>query len=508
MRHKVLIVNVFFDEHRRRSGSPLRIPRGSGQIFLAGAFNPETVDVQVYSEQTDGYLLDLELLSWPDMLVLTGLTSGIDRMLHLAAYAKTLNPRVVTVAGGPAVRALPRFSAARFDHACLGDVEELRDVAIAEWGEDVAVPPGDLFPRMDLADGRGRVGYVESSRYCNFNCAFCSLSGEGRSYRRYGLDHLLRQIEATGKRQIVFLDNNFYGNDRGYFSDRIDLLRDLKRRGTINGWSALVTGDFFARQANLEMAAKAGCMTLFTGVESFDEAQLSAYNKKQNNAVPQVEMIRNCLEHGIMFQFGIMLDPSTRHIGDLDREIDFILSMPDIPLPAYFTLPIPILGTPYFRQCLDAGLLLQNIRLRNMNGLSLLVRPRDGVDEAVRFARRLVDLSGRKARVFAHGLRFAAHHARRLSPLQHAVALASSVLTTFPGAATAPGKLWRKRPELTFYAPTEPDDPVYAPVMPVDPAFVRHFEQTRLTDWESAITSELAPDLLAESDTSRPAVAG
>ena len=120
---------------RRTGGSPLRIPRGSGHVFLAGAFNPKTTEIKLHSEQTDGYLADRALLGWPDMLVLTGLTSGLDRMLHLAAYAKTLNPRVVTVAGGPAIRALPRFAASRFDHSCLGDVEEL-------WVIDLRTTPG------------------------------------------------------------------------------------------------------------------------------------------------------------------------------------------------------------------------------------------------------------------------------------------------------------------------------------------------------------------------------
>ncbi|MGR3715579.1 MAG: B12-binding domain-containing radical SAM protein [Thermohalobaculum sp.] len=495
MRKKILIVNAFFDDFRRTTGSPWRIPRGSGPVFLAGAFNPATTEVRLYSEQTDGYLLDADVLGWPDMLVLTGLTSGLDRMLHLAAYAKTRNPRVITVAGGPAVRALPRFAARHFDHVCLGDVEELRGVAITHWGEDVAAPPGDLFPRFDLADRRGRIGYVESSRYCNFKCTFCSLTGEGRRYRTYDLDHVRRQIEATGKRQIIFLDNNFYGNDRQYYFDRVEMLADLKRRGTIDGWSALVTGDFFARDANIEAAARAGCVGLFSGVESFDQAQLTAFNKKQNRAVPQVEMIRNCLDHGILFLYGIMLDPSSRRIADLEREIDFILSMPEITLPAYFTLPIPLLGTPYFEASRDQGLILPKVSLRDMTGVPLLMKPLDGIEEATRFARRLVDLKGRRAKVLGHAARFGARYARRLSPLQHTIALASGVLTTFPGFATSPLKPRLRAPAQTFYGPTEPLDPAYTPALPVDPAFAHHFRPTMVTDTVGRIAPELAADL-------------
>jgi hypothetical protein len=57
-----------------------------------------------------GPLEDPGLLGWPDMLVLTGLTTAFDRMLHLTAYARTLNEKVIVVAGGPSIRALSRYS--------------------------------------------------------------------------------------------------------------------------------------------------------------------------------------------------------------------------------------------------------------------------------------------------------------------------------------------------------------------------------------------------------------
>jgi hypothetical protein len=82
------VVNVLLDEYRRTRGSPFRIPRGSGHVYLAGAFDPREVDVRVYSEQVNGCLRDARLLGWPDMLVLTGLTSGFDRMLYLRRTAR------------------------------------------------------------------------------------------------------------------------------------------------------------------------------------------------------------------------------------------------------------------------------------------------------------------------------------------------------------------------------------------------------------------------------------
>ena len=168
-RPRVLIVNVFFD-HRRRSARPFSaIPVALGPIYLAGAFHPHHCQVQLYNEQYSGPLEDPVLLGWPDMLVMTGLTIGFDRMRQLTAYARTRNPRVIVVAGGPAVRALPSLSARIFDYACSGDVEELREVVADAFGHLYVAE--EMLPRFDLTREFGRIAYLEASRNCNLSAA-------------------------------------------------------------------------------------------------------------------------------------------------------------------------------------------------------------------------------------------------------------------------------------------------------------------------------------------------
>ncbi len=491
---RALVVNVFFDEYRRTRGSPLRVPRGSGHIFLAGAFNSKVVDVRTFSEQVSGYLLDKELLGWPDMLVLTGLTNGLDRMLHLTAYARTLNPSVVVVAGGACVRALPKTARRFFDWVCLGDIEELKQVAAAVFGPDAACE-GDVFPRYDLAEPSWLMGYAESTRNCNFRCSFCSLTGEGAKYGVYSIDYVRRQVETVGKRIVCFLDNNFYGSDRQSFADRLDLLADLRDRGTLAGWSAIVTSDFFLKPDNLQRAKQSGCISLFCGVESFDASTLRGYNKRHNMVVPQIEMIRSCLEAGIMFHYGIMLDPSARRIADLEAEIDFILGHPEIPLPAFFTLPIPLLGTPYFRQSVAGGALLPNIRLRDLNGVTITQRTLDPVDDAVAFARDLVALRGRRSRVAAHSAGFLRRYARLLSPVQLATAVASAALTCAPSIASSPLSPLIRGQRQTYYGPTEYLENLYRPAIPVRSDLEAYFRPTMITAPDGGIAEAVAEDL-------------
>src|SRR5208282_6042816 len=165
-RIRVLIVNCYFDDESRQPSPRVRkIPKAMGPVYLAGAFAAERCDVRVHCEMFSGPLENPHLLAWPDLLVLTGLTTAFDRMLHLTAYARTLNESVVVVAGGPAIRSLPRYSKRFFDYPCTGDVEELCEVIREVFG--AACVAEEMRPRFDLAYWIGRVGEMESSRNCN-----------------------------------------------------------------------------------------------------------------------------------------------------------------------------------------------------------------------------------------------------------------------------------------------------------------------------------------------------
>ena len=103
-RKRVLIVNAYLDHLHRVGPRPGSIPKAMAPAFLAGAFARDRCEVVCYNEQSSGPLHDPALLGWPDMLVLSGLTNAFDRLLQLTAYARTKNPNVIVVAGGPGIR--------------------------------------------------------------------------------------------------------------------------------------------------------------------------------------------------------------------------------------------------------------------------------------------------------------------------------------------------------------------------------------------------------------------
>jgi hypothetical protein len=464
---------------------------------LAGAFSPPLCDIRLYDEMHSGPLENEQLLAWPDLVVLTGLTTAFDRMLHVTAYARTKNERVIVVAGGPAIRTLPHYSRRFFDYCCTGDMEQLKEVIAEAFGRPYVAD--EMIPRFDLAYWIGKIGQLESSRHCNFRCSFCSLTGEGMRYRKYDLGYIRRQILALGKRDLVlFIDNNFFGNDRNHFLARVQLIKELWRSGQFRGWGALVTNDFFLQEENLQLVHDAGCVTLFSGLESFDDEWLRQVNKIQNTHLPQVELIQRCLNASIVFLYGLMLDVTTRRVGALRRELDFIVCTPEITLPGFLTTAIPILGTPFFYECLDKGLFLPNTRVRDLDGTTLTLRPLDPVEEVVEFLRQIQSLSGYQARVLRHSWGFFRRYRSVLTNQQMALALMNGAVLCAHTLATAPGSIrgiFGHRQPRTHISTTETIDSVYKPAFAVAPRYANHFIPTILIDKNGELSEDLAEDI-------------
>lgn len=504
-RKRILIVNCYFDGSHRPLRRAFKIPQAVGPLYLAGAFSRDLCNVRCYTELASGPLEDEELLAWPDMLVLTGLTNSFDRMLHLTAYARSKNEKVIVVAGGPAIRALPRLASQFFDYSCLGDIEELQDIVADVFGAVyVAEQP---LPRYDLGYWLGSIGYAETTRHCNFRCTFCALTGEDRAYQSYNLDYIRQQILALGKRsRVIFVDNNFFGNDREKFTARISLLKEMHEAGQLKSWSALVTNDFFTKRENVRLAKEAGCELLFSGVESFNSEWLRSMNKLQNSGPGQTALIEDCLKRGVVFSYGLMADFRTRTIEDFRRELDFIFRTPEITLPSYITVQIPILGTPYFYDSIAQKRLLPSIKLRDMDGATILEKPLDPIRNVVKFlANDVQTFHGYSLRVLWHALRFTRIYRRHLTKAQIIFATGGALMQCAHRWSFSLRLLRRlgKNAPRTHISATESLDHVYTPAFRLDSRFERHFQPTMVTDQNGEVHGDLLGSGLFDKWSSR-----
>lgn len=503
-RRRALIVNCYWPETRVPMQLPNEMPMPLAPVHLAGHFSPAFWDLVVYNEVADGHLevFAPELLDWPDVVVFCGLTAAFDRFLHLSAYFKTRNPAVITIAGGLAVRLLPQYAATRFDYACRGDVEEIRDVLREAFGP--AALADDTTPRYDLARYMGRwIGYAESSRNCNFRCSFCTLTADALPWRATDAARFAHDLEAMGPRVLLHIaDNQFAGaGGRDAFAERLEVLKRARARGLFKFWAGFVTDTFLWDEENLRLARESGCISLLIGVESFDADWLRRMNKAQNVRESQQALIRRCLEAGILFQYGLVFDPTERRVADMERELDTVAADDSIPAPNFIFCATPFPGTPFFADRYARGLILPNTKVRDLEGSTLNLRALDGEEAAAHFLRTTKNLVGRRGRFLAHQLRFQWRYLEAFSGVVHLSSALTMGSILAPQGLSNPRVLLQRRAPRTHVGATDRLDPVYTPRFPVADRYADHFRPTMVTLADGALNPVLAPDLLRRRTT-------
>lgn len=502
-KHRVLVINAYFDPWRMATPTRLFVPRAMAPYFLAGHFDSRTCEVKVWDEAFHGALLDTKLFSWPDMVVLTGLTAFFDRARQLAAYFRCCNPAVVTVIGGPIPRALPGLCDAVFDHVCMGDVNEITEVAEELLGKDAVAPAG--APRFDLTAPKLGLGFVETTKNCNFACSFCSLTGEKRPYVAHSDDAVSAQLDAMGRvKGVMVLDNNFFGNNRKSFEHRVGLLGERWRAGQFRGWAALVTGDFFKRPERLKFVAENGCLGLFSGVESLDPEVLRSFNKRQSLASDPLSLAQACAAQGIQFDYGLIVDFAQQTMAEVDAQIESLIRDHRMPLPGLLSVTIPIVGTPYFETAAAEGRIMPGVLLSDMDGQKLVEWPQEPVEEVKAFLGALLRMRGRKLRLTRHVVRHAWHWRKSLPAELTALSLLRPLHRFGPriglGSFAQMRQSWRE-PALTYAATTDARRLAYRPLFRMPEQFAPAFEPLVVTDDGGRLTDAF------EQARSRPAFA-
>ena len=499
-RKKILIINCYFPEMRESIRRNNEVPDTLTPVLLAGYFNQSNCDVQLYNEVNSGFIevFQPRLLDWPDMVVMTSLTAAFDRLLHVSAYIKSYNSRAITVAGGHGVRSLPEYASQFFDYTCLGDVEEIQEVIGEALGSQYIAE--EFAPRYDLAYWMRQLGYVESSRNCNFRCEFCSLTASARPYQVAPMDYLERQLDSVGKRfAVVFNDNQFLGDGNKTFADRMAAVKKRIDTGQFQYWFAFVTDTFFWDENNISLARDSGCISLFVGVESFlDRKWLDNVNKSQNAKQDQVELITRCLDGGILFKYGLVFDPTERTTEHMYQEMDVICDTPEIPIPLFTFTATPYPGTPQFRKRVEQGLILPNTKMRDLESSTLCVKPIQPMEEVVDFIKTGKNFRNYRGRVYRHQLQFLKRYRHSLNWQQKIYANLNVAAILFPRAFSSPYSYLHQARPRTHISTTERLDDVYTPRRPIDSKFRHYFEPTVLIDAGGELNPAVQDDALGE----------
>ena len=152
--------------------------------------------------------------------------------------------------------------------------------AFEENLDRIPVPDFSLLSRTSPKRFGRRTIPVLTSRGCPYDCSFCSVTGLfGHRYRFRSTENVIAELKRYDSRKnvIFFYDDNFAA-DRNHTKD---LLNAMIRERFKFKWSTQVRADFAQNPELVRLMKKAGCFTLYIGLESVNPDSLKDMKKKQ-----------------------------------------------------------------------------------------------------------------------------------------------------------------------------------------------------------------------------------
>jgi radical SAM superfamily enzyme YgiQ (UPF0313 family) len=228
-----------------------------------------------------------------DLVAVTAFSSGATRAYELAALCR--RQKLPCILGGPHASAVPQEAARYFDSVAVGECDEVwpEILADAAAGRLQSIYQGRL---SELRDGRGTanqsiqpingtydVGCLQTSRGCPVGCDYCSVTRfNGPHIRRRPIDEILQEWNATTRKFLFVVDDNFFGISPSHADWAKQLLRQIIARGKRRLWFSQTTINMGQDAEALRLAHQAGCRGMLVGFETFNADSLKHYRKGIN----------------------------------------------------------------------------------------------------------------------------------------------------------------------------------------------------------------------------------
>jgi radical SAM superfamily enzyme YgiQ (UPF0313 family) len=212
---------------------------------------------------------------------------------------------------------------------------------------DLRGQPTPFLPQAIIKKSLSSDIPIDTSRGCPFDCSFCTIINiQGQKSRFRTTDDVEKMIRSYPRKggktpHFFFTDDNFARNKNWEaIFDRLIELREMKN---------FKVKFFMQIDANAHKiprfvgkAARAGCNTVFIGMESINKENLKAANKPQNNVAEYRKMLMIWRSNSVVTMAGYILgfpadtpDSIENDIRTIQRElpIDILIFSMLIPLP-------------------------------------------------------------------------------------------------------------------------------------------------------------------------------
>ncbi len=328
----------------------------------------------------------------PEVIGFSIQTPFAPKAYSIAKLIKSLDPSIITIAGGPHPTFLYEEALSNhIDIVVRGEgektIDELIDVlethgldyerlknvkGIAFKYRDriVVTPKRDYILNLDLLPKPARhllpmdkytlfkkpirVVHVVASRGCPYGCIFCSTSyfwGRCKRWRtaKSVADEIEEAVDKYKVRHVAFVDDELIENRKFIY----ELVEEVKKRGLDLTFSCGARIDHVDREY-MKYLYTNNFVALYFGVESASQETLNKI--KKGITVDQVNKVFEwSKEIGLFAVASFIIGFPWEDESDIRKTIDFALKLN--PNYAQFTVATPYPGTPLFEYAVEEGLI-------------------------------------------------------------------------------------------------------------------------------------------------------
>ena len=243
----------------------------------------------------------------PHIFCTTGYITHVQVMKDYCRIAKSIKPSIKTIVGGVHVEKFPEdLNDESVDYRVVRNAIIVFPELIEHIKKNVLIPPGVLaikerlngqllpdynfkfpFPRRDLTKKyrnkyfyvfHDKVALIKTSFGCPYKCNFCFCRKiTNDNYFIRPLENVIKELKSISEEEIYVVDDNFL-----YDKDKVrEFINALKANNIRKKYLVYGRADFIISNVGLlEEFYRWGLRTVIVGLESFNNSELNAYNKR------------------------------------------------------------------------------------------------------------------------------------------------------------------------------------------------------------------------------------
>lgn len=327
-------------------------------LHILEGLTPPEHQVITIEEESEPINLDEEC----DLVGISCMTSNAPRAYQLAAEFRKRGKKVVL--GGVHPSILPEEAKQYADTVVAGEAEGVWEQVVADFcsgnlKEYYHQSSPDLERYIHLKYRKSakkrlfNVVPIMTTRGCPYSCEFCCVSElYGKKIRHSPIANVVRDIEESGNRIYIFLDDNIIGEPR-YAKELFKAIKPFNIK-----WVGQASVSFVHDIELMRLAKESGCTALFFGLESVSETQLKTMHKSIKEIDKMGDAVKRVKDIGIHFHasfvFGFDSDTTAIFPDTLEFMQKYKISS------ASYNILTPYPGTKVYKQFREEGRLLSD----------------------------------------------------------------------------------------------------------------------------------------------------